>query len=122
MTDSGGKHSMPVFCAMLPVRNGKSALPACPKAAIHPIEGGSNQGGMIRAAKFIAIGYHGPKTNPRKAAAIPLPVTDGTNQMTNPRLFYQLASIRMPGLTHTRERGQSKKRLLDALRPSVIYL
>lgn len=82
-TYKGGKLWMLLFCAPIPVINGKKALPACPKPAIHPIDGASSHGGMILAAKFIPIGYHGPSINPRNAAANAFPTTEGTNHITN---------------------------------------
>lgn len=49
---------------MEPVMNGKTALPACPKPAIQPIELVRIYRGRILPAWFIAIGYMGPRRAP----------------------------------------------------------
>ncbi|KAI4520811.1 hypothetical protein K525DRAFT_257240, partial [Schizophyllum commune Loenen D] len=55
-TKNGCKLLILVLCASAPVIRGRTALPACPKPAIHPMDGVISHAGRIRAAWFIAIG------------------------------------------------------------------
>lgn len=66
-----------------PVMNGSTTLPTCPNPVIQLIEPVSNQRSSTRPAWFIAMGYMGPRTNDTATAS---PITEGTNQMTIPRL------------------------------------
>ena len=55
-TYNGCKLLILVLCASAPVIRGRTALPACPKPAIHPMDGVVSHAGRMRAAWFIAIG------------------------------------------------------------------
>ena len=55
-TYSGCKPLIPVFDAIVPVMNGRTAEPACPKPAIQPIDPVRRRGGRMRPAWFMTIG------------------------------------------------------------------
>ena len=53
---TGCRVLIPLFDAIAPVMNGRTAEPACPKPAIHPIDAVRRRGGRIRAAWFMTMG------------------------------------------------------------------
>ena len=70
----------PTFDASRPVMNGKSADPACPNPAIHPMHPLRSQGGRTCRAWFMTSGYIGPRSIPTNETASALPMSEGTNQ------------------------------------------
>lgn len=85
-THSGCNVLIPCFSEIAPVIKGRTALPACPKPAIQPIELVRIQRGRMRPVWFMAMGYMGPSRMPTMDMATALPIKEGTNQMVRSRL------------------------------------
>ena len=69
---------------------GEIALPACPNAPIHPMAPVRMLGGMSLEQVFMAMGYIGARKRPMKAAAMALPMREGTNQMMRSMLGWEV--------------------------------
>jgi hypothetical protein len=95
----------PYRFAKAPVMNGKTADPACPKAATQPVERLVRSltridddfvspiepvrifCGSTRPAWFMHRGYIGPRRTPTNETATAFPMSDGTNQTTSSSLY-----------------------------------
>ena len=86
-THKGCKLSIPEFEAIVPVINGRRALPPAPQAAIHPTAPFTRWRGRTRAAWFRAIGNIGPKRTPIIETEITDAVKEGTTQTINWKLL-----------------------------------
>ena len=86
-TYNGCKLLIPTLDANAPVMNGKTADPACPNPAIHPIDSVNNQCGRILLDSFMTIGYIGPRRMPTTETATASPMSEGTNHTMSSRLW-----------------------------------